>query len=88
MSTIELGTASAATAWTAPLLLTDRAEPLPRSLEGYFLDVQPGFQGGDPSQGVYNHVWILGGSDALGPDAQARVDAATALVPVSNSPGG
>jgi hypothetical protein len=72
----------------APLLLTDAATPLPRSLESYLLDIQPGFQGTDPSQGVYNHVWILGGSDALAPDAQARVDAATALVPVSNSPGG
>jgi hypothetical protein len=72
----------------APLLLTDAATPLPRALEGYLLDIQPGFEGNDPSQGVYNHVWILGGGDAIAPDAQARIDAATALVPVSNSPGG
>src|SRR4051794_4210166 len=65
----------------APLLLTDKAE-LPRSLESYLLDIQPGFQNGDPSQGVYNHVWILGGADALSPASQDRVDAATALVPV------
>ena len=72
----------------APLLLTDRATPLPRALEGYLLDIQPGFEGDDPSQGVYNHVWILGGGDALAPDAQARVDAAAALIPVSARPGG
>jgi hypothetical protein len=65
----------------APLLLTDKAE-LPRSLESYLLDIQPGFQNEDPSQGVYNHVWILGGSDALSPASQDRVDAAAALVPV------
>jgi putative cell wall-binding protein len=70
----------------APLLLTDSAT-LPRSLESYLLDLQPGFQGGDPSQGVYNHVWILGGADALSPEAQDRVDAAAALVPVDQQPG-
>jgi putative cell wall-binding protein len=70
----------------APLLLTDNAE-LPRSLESYLLDIQPGFPGGDPSQGVYNHVWILGGADALSPASQDRVDAASALVPVDQAPG-
>src|SRR5436305_614379 len=58
------------------------ANALPRSLEGYLLDVQPGFENGDPSQGVFNHVWILGGSDALSQDAQGRVDQVTALIPV------
>ena len=66
----------------APLLLTDKAQPLPRSLEGYLLDIQPGFQGDDPSQGVYNHVWILGSGEAVSPQAQDRIDYATALVPV------
>jgi putative cell wall-binding protein len=65
----------------APLLLTDRAE-LPRNLESYLLDIQPGFENGDPSQGVYNHVWILGGADAFSAASQDRVDAAAALVPV------
>src|SRR3954451_436744 len=65
----------------APLLLTDKAE-LPRSLEAYLLDIQPGFQGDDPSKGVYNHVWILGGANALSAASQDRVDAAAALVPV------
>jgi hypothetical protein len=69
----------------APLLLTDKAAPLPRTLEAYFLDVQPGFEGGDPSQGVYNHVWILGGGDAVAPASQDRLDAAAALVPVDQA---
>jgi hypothetical protein len=69
----------------APLLLTDKPE-LPRNLESYLLDIQPGFENGDPSQGVYNHVWILGGADALSPASQDRVDAAAALVPVDQAP--
>jgi hypothetical protein len=68
----------------APLLLTDKPE-LPRNLESYLLDIQPGFENGDPSQGVYNHVWILGGADALSPASQDRVDAAAALVPVDQA---
>jgi hypothetical protein len=35
---------------------------------------------------VYNHVWILGGADALSPASQDRVDAAAALVPVDQAP--
>ena len=69
----------------APLLLTDQAKTLPRQLEGYLLDIQPGFEGGDPSQGVYNHVWILGPADTVSPEAQARIDQATALVPVDST---
>jgi hypothetical protein len=65
----------------APLLLTEK-EDLPRDLEAYLLDIQPGFENGDPSQGVYNHVWILGGANALSAESQDRVDAAAALVPV------
>ena len=70
----------------APLLLTDRAEQ-PRALLSDLLDIQPGCQGGDPSQGVYNHIWILGGADALSPESQDRVDAAAALVPVDQPTG-
>jgi hypothetical protein len=69
-------------------LLTNDSQSLPRSLEGYFLDVQPGFENGDPSQGVFNHVWILGGTDALSQDAQGRIDQVTALIPVDQSASG
>lgn len=66
----------------APLLLTDRAEQLPRSLEDYLLDVQPGFEEGDPSNAVYNRAWIIGDDDTISVAVQARIDQVTALVPV------
>jgi hypothetical protein len=65
----------------APLLLTDRSDPLPSSLENYFLDVQPGYQS-NPNSGVFNHVWILGDDDTLSVAAQGRLDTITELVPV------
>ena len=70
----------------APLLVTNSPN-LPRNLESYLLDLQPGFANGDPSQGVYNHVWILGGADAVSAASQDRIDAASALVPVDKQPG-
>ncbi len=70
----------------APLLLTDRADALPSSLENYFLDVQPGYQS-NPNSGVFNHVWILGDDNLLSVAAQGRLDSITQLVPVqSQSP--
>jgi hypothetical protein len=66
--------------------LTNSAS-LPRNLESYLLDIQPGFANGDPSQGVYNHVWILGSADAISAASQDRIDAAAALVPVDKQPG-
>jgi hypothetical protein len=65
----------------APLLLTDRADPLPPALEAYLLDVQPGYEG-DPGDAVFNRVWIVGGEGALSPAAQGRLDEVAALVPV------
>ena len=65
----------------APLLLADRADRLPAALEGYLLDVQPGYEG-DPGDAVYNRVWILGDESALSARAQARLDEVAALVPV------
>jgi ell wall binding domain 2 (CWB2) len=67
----------------APLLLTDRADALPSSLENYFLDVQPGFQS-NPNAGVFNHVWILGDDSVLSVGAQGRLDTITELVPVQS----
>lgn len=66
----------------APLLLTDDARTLPRSLESYFLDVQPGYVEDDPSDAVYNRVWILGDDDAVSIAEQARIDRTAELVPV------
>jgi hypothetical protein len=65
----------------APLLLTDDAETLPRSLESYLLDVQPGYED-DPSLSVFNHAWILGDEDTISVEQQGRIDEITSLVPV------
>jgi ell wall binding domain 2 (CWB2) len=70
----------------APLLLTDRADELPRPLEDYFLSVQPGYEG-DPADAVFNRVWILGDEDTVSVEQQARIDQITELVPVQvNAP--
>ncbi|MDQ4130995.1 MAG: cell wall-binding repeat-containing protein, partial [Actinomycetota bacterium] len=65
----------------APLLVTDSRRELPRALEGFFLDVQPGYET-DPSQGVYNRVFILGDEETISQGVQARLDSVTELVPV------
>jgi hypothetical protein len=67
----------------APLLLTDRSDSLPSSLENYFLDVQPGYQD-NPNSGVFNHVWILGDDHLLSVGAQGRLDTISQLVPVQS----
>jgi putative cell wall binding repeat protein len=70
----------------APLVLTDDAKNLPGSLEKYFLNVQPGYEG-SPDTAVYNRVWILGDDKAISVDEQAQVDRTTELVPVqANAP--
>ena len=77
-----VGAASLATNGVfAPLLLTDDAETLPRSLESYLLDVQPGFEN-DPRLSVFNHVWILGDDDTISVEQQGRIDEITSLIPV------
>ena len=70
----------------APLLLTDNTDDLPGPLRRYFLSVQPGYEG-DPSQAVYNRVWILGDDKSISVAEQAQVDRITELVPVqTNAP--
>jgi hypothetical protein len=82
-----VGAASLATNGVfAPLLLTDDPDTLPRSLESYLLDVQPGFEN-DPRLSVFNHVWILGDEDTISVEEQGRLDEITALIPVQiNNP--
>jgi hypothetical protein len=65
----------------APLVLTDIAATLPPSLDNFFQDVQPGYQG-NPNTGVFNHVWILGDDSTVSVAAQGRLDTITQLVPV------
>jgi hypothetical protein len=66
----------------APLLLVDRPAPLSLPIENYLLDVQPGYDS-DPSTGVFNRVFILGGPAAVSGSVQGRLDEITKLVPVT-----
>jgi len=70
----------------APLLLTDKAGAMPPALDNYLLDVQPGYENGDPSEAVYNRVWILGDKGAVSTTVQTRIDQITELVPVDRGP--
>ena len=54
---------------------------LPRPLQEYLLDVQPGYDD-DPVRGVYNHGWIVGDEKAISVDVQSRIDALLEIQPV------
>jgi len=64
-----------------PLLLVTEANALPRPLQDYLLDVQPGYDE-DPVRGVYNHGWIVGDEKAISVDVQSRIDALLEIQPV------
>jgi hypothetical protein len=78
------GPASAALASSGqygPLLLTDQADRVPPALEGYLLDIQPGYRS-DPVRGVYNHAWLIGDRSAISVAVQARIDQLLEILPV------
>ena len=74
-SPADAGAASAlsGTGTWGPLLLTDDAERPPPALEGYLLDLKPGYED-DPTRAVYNHLWIIGNEEFLSVDAQVELD--------------
>ena len=65
-----------------PLLVTDDPNKLPTALQGYLLDVQPGYTR-DPVRGVYNHGWIIGDENAFSVAVQSQIDALLEIVPVN-----
>jgi hypothetical protein len=65
-----------------PLLLHDGGAALPKPLEDYLLDIQPGYRR-DPVRGVYNHGWIVGDEAAMPVATQARIDALLEISPIS-----
>ena len=69
-----------------PLLLTDDAEQPPPALEGYLLDLKPGYQD-DPTRAVYNHIWIIGDTEALSVDAQVELDEIAEVARVESGTG-
>jgi putative cell wall binding repeat protein len=65
-----------------PLLLLPDATTMPPALQGYLLDIQPGYEK-DPVRGVYNHGWIMGDETAISVDVQARIDTLLEIQPVN-----
>jgi hypothetical protein len=76
---------SASGKW-GPLLLTDNADVLPAPLEGYLLDIKPGYVE-DPTRAVYNHAWLIGDQEAISVDVQAQIDELLELAKVSSGRG-
>jgi hypothetical protein len=67
-----------------PLLLTDDPATVPPALQSFLSDTQPGFED-DPTRAVFNHVWIIGNSNAISVPFQVQVDQLTKLAPVSGA---
>jgi Cell wall binding domain 2 (CWB2) len=67
-----------------PLLLTDTADALPPELRSFLLDIKPGYET-DPTQAVYNHVWLMGDATAIGGRLQAEVDDLAELAPIRSA---
>jgi hypothetical protein len=65
-----------------PLLVLENATELPTPVQGFLLDVQPGYSR-DPVRGVYNHGWIVGDPGAVSVAVQSRIDAMLEIVPVN-----
>jgi ell wall binding domain 2 (CWB2) len=80
------GSALSAAGTYGPLLLLDSATTVPRSLESYLLDIQPGYRF-DPVRGVYNHAWLMGDESAISVDLQARIDQLMEIVHVKRQGG-
>jgi hypothetical protein len=66
-----------------PLLLHEGGAELPKRLESYLLDIQPGYRR-DPVRGVYNHGWVIGDEAAMPTAVQSRIDALLEISPVEN----
>ena len=64
-----------------PLLLVTDAQALPKPVQDYLLDIQPGYDP-DPVRGVYNHGWLLGDESAIAAAVQARIDTPLEIQPV------
>jgi hypothetical protein len=76
-----------ATGKYGPLLLVDSADRLPRQLQEYLRDIQPGYRF-DPVRGVYNHAWLMGDESAISTAVQSQIDALAEIVRVRRAQGG
>jgi ell wall binding domain 2 (CWB2) len=78
------GAALSAAGSHGPLLLLSEAGALPRALQAFLLDIQPGYDK-DPVRGVYNHGWLLGDATAISGPVQSRIDSLLEIQPVDRS---
>jgi len=72
---------SASGTWAAALL-TDSSDQLPKAVDQYLRDVQPGFRE-DPTRAVYNHGWLMGGTGSISQSEQADIDRLLEIVPAN-----
>lgn len=77
---------SASGKW-GPLLVIESASTLPAELQSFLLDIKPGYEV-DPTRALYNHVWVIGDSSAIGGRVQAQVDELAELAEVGPGAGG
>ncbi|HWT94365.1 MAG TPA: cell wall-binding repeat-containing protein [Solirubrobacteraceae bacterium] len=73
-----------ATGTYGPLLLHTGGTALPKPLESYLLDIQPGYRQ-DPVRGVYNHGWVIGDESAMSTAVQGRLDALLEITRIKTS---
>ena len=81
------GAALSASGEWGPLLVIDRAGDLPAEMRSFLLDIKPGFED-DPTRAVYNHVWLIGDTSAIGATVQAEVDDLAELTEIGPGTGG
>jgi len=81
-------TLSASGKW-GPLLVLETPATMPAELRDFLLDIKPGYEI-DPTRAVYNHVWLIGDSSAIGGRVQAEIDELAELAEISAAaePGG
>ena len=62
-----------------PLLLVEDPDDLPRPLESFLHDIQPGYRF-DPARGVDTHAWVMGYESVISVKTQARIDELSEIV--------
>jgi hypothetical protein len=70
-----------ATGTYGPLLVLTDAGVLPKPLQDFLLDIQPGYNT-DPVRGVYSHGWMIGDENSVSAAVQARIDTLLEIQPV------
>jgi hypothetical protein len=86
---LDAGAAAALSAsgeW-GPLLVTDRSDDLPAELTSFLLDIKPGYEN-DPTRAVYNHIWLIGDTAAIGARVQAEIDDLAEVAEIGPGEGG